>query len=138
MSILHRIEVLPGAGRYAITFRRGDGAEQTAVLNVSGAEVTAAEASLPAGWALTDSAFAALADAVRAVERARHASPQTAALADVAGGWDVLMGNVVLDADGVPTCTAHGPMMVDQAGDSGAAGAHVCAECGARAVYASA
>ena len=35
-AVLHRIEALPGAGRYAVTFRCADGSEQTAVMIVDG------------------------------------------------------------------------------------------------------
>jgi len=88
----------------------------------------AAEASLPDGWTRSSSAFTALTDAVRAVDAARGSGPPVAALVDVDGGWDVMMGNVVLVGD-VATCTAHGPMESDGA-------RFVCAECGARAAYA--
>jgi hypothetical protein len=126
VSSLHRIEALPGAGRYAVTFQRDDRSEQTAVVHVADGEVDAAEASLPTGWTRDSEAFHALAEAVLAVERARGAGPKAAALVDVDGGWDVILGNVVLDGDR-PTCTAHGPM------DAGADGTFTCAECGARA-----
>jgi hypothetical protein len=128
--MLHRIEALPGNGRYAVTFQRDDRSEQTAVLEVSGSDVTAAEASLPVGWTLDSDAFAALADAVLAVQRARGTGPRILALSDVDGGWDVMMGNVVLAEDGAPTCTAHGPMSL------GADDVYECSECGARAAYA--
>jgi hypothetical protein len=133
-AILHRLEALPGEGRWAVTFRRGDGSEQTAVAHVTGddpdtAEVEVAEASLPNAWARTDPAWLAAADAVRAGERSRRTStPNTAVLRDPDGGWDVSLGNVVLGTDGRPACIAHGPL---------AAGAELwtCAECGAVAVF---
>lgn len=128
--MLHRIEALAGNGRYAVTFQRDDRSEQTAVVQISGAAVTAAEASLPVGWTLESEPFQALADAVLAVDRARGTGPKTMALSDVDGGWDVMMGNVVLDGDAVPTCTAHGQMTL------GADGIYECADCGARAAYA--
>lgn len=128
MTRLHRIEALPGEGRYAVTFRRADGAEQTAIVHLVESTLDAAEASLPDGWTRSSSAFTALTDAVRAVDVARGSGPPVAALVDVDGGWDVMMGNVVLDGD-VPTCTAHGPMEPVGA-------RFVCAECGARAAYA--
>jgi hypothetical protein len=127
--MLHRIEALAGNGRYAVTFQRDDRSEQTAVVQISGTSVTAAEASLPAGWTLDSDPFQALADAVLAVDRARATGPKAVALSDVDGGWDVMMGNVVLGADSVPTCTAHGPMVL------GADGIYECGECGARAAY---
>jgi hypothetical protein len=125
---LHRIEALPGEGRYAVTFQRTDGVEQTAVVQLAGSGLDAAEASLPEGWTRTSAAFGVLAEAVRAVDAARGTGPPATALVDVDGGWDVMMGNVVLAGD-VPTCTAHGAMDPD-------ADRFVCAECGARAAYA--
>lgn len=130
MTRLHRIEALAGSGRYAVTFQRPDNSEQTAVVHVAGEAVDAAEASLPAGWTRESEAFAGIAEVVRAMERARALGPTAAALVDVDGGWDVMMGNVVLGAAGVPECTAHGEMEPCEAG------AFECAECGARAVLA--
>lgn len=127
MTRLHRIEALAGSGRYAVTFQRPDNSEQTAVVQLADGTVSAAEASLPAGWTRDSAAFAGMAEAVRAVDRARALGPAAAALVDVDGGWDVMMGNVVLGDGGVPTCTAHGPM--EAVGD----GVFECAECRARA-----
>lgn len=125
-AALHRIEALPGVGRYAVTFRRDDGGDQTAVVDVTGDGVHVAEANLPDGWTRDSDAFRATADAVRAVHQARSAGPVVTALIDVDGGWDVGLGNVVLNGSGVPSCTAHGEM--------GASGdVYECAECGARA-----
>ena len=92
-AVLHRIEALPGAGRYAVTFRRDDGGEQTAVVDVARSEIRVAEASLPTGWTRDSDAFRATADAVRAVHRARSAGPASSTLIDVEGGWDVGLGN---------------------------------------------
>ena len=129
VALLHRIEALAGDGRYAVTFQRADRSEQTAVVQISGDGVSAAEASLPDGWTRDSEAFETLADAVLAVERARAAGPKAAALSDVDGGWDVMMGNVVLGPDDVPTCTAHGAMQL------GPDDVYECGECGARAAY---
>ena len=109
-----------------MTFRRSDGGEQTAVVDVTGDGVHVAEANLPDGWTRESAGFRATANAVRAVHQARAAAPQARTLVDVAGGWDVELGNVVLSAFGVPSCTAHGDMTGD--GD-----VYECAECGARA-----
>jgi hypothetical protein len=130
MTRLHRIEALAGAGRYAVTFQRADKSEQTAVVQISGPDVSAAEASLPEGWTRDSEAFAAVAQTLLAMEHARSLGPPAAALVDVDGGWDVMMGNVVLGDGGTPTCTAHGPM------EPSASGTFECAECGARAAYA--
>ena len=126
-AALHRIEALPGAGRYAVTFRRDDGGEQTAVVDVTRGRRPRRRGESAARLDHESDAFRATADAVRAVHQARAAGPPATTLLDVDGGWDVGMGNVVLNADGVPSCTAHGEM--------GAAGdAYECAECGARAL----
>ncbi|GAB2465431.1 hypothetical protein [Jatrophihabitans fulvus] len=127
VTTLHRIEALPGEGRYAVGFRRADGGEQSAVaqLDASGA-VHLAESALPAGLPVT--AVSATVAAVAAFDAARRAAtPSGAVLRDVEGGWDVGLGNVVLGASGRPECTAHGELV-----DEG--GVWVCAECGARAL----
>jgi hypothetical protein len=126
---LQRIEALPGTGRYAVTFRRDDGGEQTAVVDVSVDGVHVAQANLPDGWTSDSDAFRATTDAVRAVHQARAAEPTAVSLVEVDGGWDVGLGNVVLSPAGVPACTAHGDMAADGA-------AYQCAECGARAALA--
>jgi hypothetical protein len=130
VSALLRIETLAGDGRYAVTFRRVDGSEQAAVVQVCGDDVSAAEASLPQGWTRGSEAFRALVGAVLALHRARSTGPRTVALYDVEGGWDVMLGNVVLGDDGAPSCTAHGTMT------AAAQDVWECAECGARAAYA--
>ena len=129
-AALHRIEALPGTGRWAVTFRRGDGSEQTAVVQVGDADsVEVAEASLPGDWTRSCAAWLAVADAVRALERSRAASaPSGAVLRDPDGGWDVSLGNVVLAANGRPACIAHGELT--PTGD-----AWTCDECGAVAQF---
>lgn len=137
-AVLHRLEALPGDGRWAATFRRSDGSEQTAVVQVGGADgsagatatVDVAEASLPTDWTCTSEAWLAVADAVGALERSRAASaPSGAVLRDPDGGWDVSLGNVVLGADARPACIAHGDM-------TDADGTWTCPECGAVALFA--
>lgn len=129
-AALHRIEPLPGDGRYALTFRRPDGIEQTAVVHLTEDGLDVAEASLPTGWTKTSDVLAATAAAVRAFDAARRLAPPGPALRDVDGGWDVSLGNVVLGPSGVPACTAHGDMATpDEAG-----AAYSCAECGAQAL----
>jgi ribosomal protein S27AE len=127
-AVLHRIEALPGHGRYAVTFARPDGAEQTATMQVADGQIEVAEASLPSGWQRGSDAFRSSADAVLAFHAAR-AHVTAATLRDVPGGWDVSLGNVVLDESGAPRCTAHGVMEV--AGD-----VYTCPECGATAMIA--
>jgi hypothetical protein len=125
-AVLHRIEALPGAGRYAVTFRCADGSEQTAVMHVEGDAVEAAEASLPTGWTRLSDGFVATTAAVVAVDVARRAVPTAGELRDVDGGWDVMLGNVTLGG-AAPTCIAHGAM-------TEAATVWTCPECGARAI----
>lgn len=128
-TVLHRIEALPGEGRYAVTFRRSDGGEQSAVAQITGTGIEIAESALPAGWHRESDLFRGTSAAVRALDAARHLVPSSAALCDVDGGWDVGLGNVVLRISGVPECTAHGDL-TDQGG------VWVCADCGARALLA--
>ncbi len=158
---LHRIEALPGAGRYAVTFRAPNGAEQVAtvridddsatggavptdvadidVADIDVADIDVAQASLPARWRRDGDAFALLAAAVRALDAAARFAPPARQLVDVDGGWDVSLGNVVLGADAEPQCIAHGPLSPapdgETGGDTAAAGLQLwsCAECGARA-----
>jgi hypothetical protein len=133
-AALHRIEALPGDGRFAVTFRRPDGSEQSVIVHLEagadGSTVEVAEASLPAGWVRATPAFDALGAAVTAFAAARrdHA-PAGLTLHDVDGGWDVSLGNVVLGDSGQPVCTAHGELTRDEG-----TGRYVCAECGAAAV----
>jgi hypothetical protein len=127
--VLQRIEALPGEHRYAVSFRRPDGSEQTAIVRATGTDVSVPEASLPDGWTRGTEPFRAAAEAVLAVERARTIVTRVTSVRDVDGGWDVALGNVVLTADDQPECIAHGIMQVV------ANGVFECAECGARAAY---
>lgn len=126
-----RIEALPGAGRYTVAFRRGDGGEQEAVVEIRTGTAEVAEASLPTGWTRESEVFRAVAAAVVAFDAARAMVP-TPALRDVHGGWDVSLGNVVLDPAGAPTCIGHGVMA--EAHEANGECRFVCAECGAAAV----
>jgi hypothetical protein len=130
-AVLHRIEALPGEGRYAVTFRRADGSEQTAIVHVSDAGLDVAEASLPVGWTSTSDEFRATAVTVTTFDEARRTASIGATLRDVPGGWDVSLGNVVLGETGQPVCIAHGDLAPagDPAGD-----AYACPECDARAL----
>lgn len=127
---MHRIEALPGARRYAVTWSRADGSEQTAIVHLrgdSGTEVDVAAASLPPGCEPGSEMFVATAAAVQAMDSARRLAPARQ-LHDVDGGWDVSLGNVTLDPSGMPACTAHGAM------HQTATGEFVCDVCGARAL----
>ena len=123
--MLQRIEALPGSASYAVTFAVGDGSEQSATVRITEAEIEVAEASLPATWRRDQVPFGALRAAVLAMDAARQHRPAGKTLSDVDGGWDVALGNVVLDSAG-PRCTAHGAMIE-------AVGVYQCPECGARA-----
>jgi hypothetical protein len=101
MAALFRIEALPGDRRYAVSFERADGSEQTAVVHLGDDGVSVAEASLPAGWSRGSRAWQATAAAVTAFDEARRHAPAAPALRDVEGGWDVSLGNVVLGKTGV-------------------------------------
>lgn len=125
-AVLHRIEALPGEGRYAVTFRRPDGGEQTAVAQIAAGGIDVAEASLPTGWTRDCERFEGTAEAVRAMDAARRLTSSSATLREVDGGWDVGLGNVGLSPRGTPECTAHGAMAERR-------GVWVCAECDARA-----
>jgi len=126
---LHRIEALPGEGRYTVTFRATGGAEQSAIVHLTDDGLEVAPASLPEGWDQESESFALLSEAVRAVDRVRRAGAAPAELQDVEGGWDVMIGNVTLEAGNIVTCAAHGVMqLVDDV--------WTCPECGARAVFA--
>lgn len=129
-AALHRIEALPGAGRYAVTFRNPDGTEQAAVVQLAEDDAEddteVAEASLPESWRAGETRDQLIA-AVRAFDTAAKTTTQGSALRDVEGGWDVSLGNVVLNTAGVPECTAHGPMA--EVGTK-----YECAECGAAAM----
>ena len=128
---LHGIEALPGLGRYSITFRGAGGAEQTAVAQLNDSSLDIAPASLPRGWEAGSEQHQLLHAAITALEIARHSSNAPAQLQDVDGGWDVMIGNVVLAAGNIVTCAAHGVMrMVDEV--------WTCPECGARAAFAAA
>jgi len=128
-AVVHRIEALPGDGRYAVTFRLPDATEQTAVMQIRGAEVAdveVAESAMPVGWTSSSESFRAVARAVLAFDEARGTQTREGTLRDVEGGWDVTIGNVVQGASGRPECTAHG-LMTERAQT------WVCEECGARA-----
>ena len=128
MAALVRIDALPGEGRYAVTFERTDGSEQTAVAHLTDRGLEVAEASLPAGWTRDSDAWAATVLAVQAFDAARRHAPAAPTLRDVPGGWDVSLGNVVLGEGGRPTCTAHGQMSFTDKKD------WLCPECYARAL----
>lgn len=128
MAALIRIEALPGDGRYAVSFQRADGSEQTAVMHLTGGELRVAEASLPTGLVRASEAFDAIAAAISSFDEARRHAPAAPYLRDIDGGWDVSLGNVILGQSGKPTCTAHGEMNLGENDE------YLCPECYARAL----
>jgi len=145
--LLHRIEALPEHGCYSVTFLLDGNNERSVVMKVAnktgdqpperpgGAarEVIVPEANMLPGWTVADESFRAVLAAVLAVDDARHqVVGSNSVLRDVAGGWDVSIGNIVLDSWGHPACVAHGELEL-------AVGAppatYACPTCGARALY---
>ena len=84
-----------------------------------------------AGWSRPRHRFGPCSAAVRAVDEARHqVDGEQSLLRDLPGGWDVSIGNIVLDAAGRPECVAHGELEV-----ADAPATYVCATCGAQALF---
>jgi len=121
---------MPGGGRYSVTFQTSSGAEHSIVAQVTRDDVTIATSTLPSDWQADGPAHAQLVLALLAVDRARGLAQAPAELLDVDGGWDVMIGNVLLEA-GVVTCAAHGPMELD-----GSVWRCLEPNCGAQALYA--
>jgi hypothetical protein len=123
---LNKIEALAEPGCYSLTFQL-DGGDERAVV----ARVRDRQALLPAnafaGWPSSAPSHQAVVTVVQQLHRARElAGPSRSRLFDLAGGWDVGLGNVVL-ADGVPSCVSHGPLAPAEAG------VFQCLDCGAAA-----
>jgi len=126
---LSRVEALAEAGCYTLTFGLASGEERSVVARLRGEE-TVLPAAAVTGWSVDSPTYAAAVAAVRAVHAARElAAPAGRRLVDVDGGWDVSLGNVVLDGAGLPSCVTHGAL-AEEAGQ-----VFRCAECGARAGY---
>jgi hypothetical protein len=127
--LLTRIEALAERGAYLAVFALPDRQERSVVAKVAGDEVMVPTANLVPGWPTDSASFLAVTNALRSFDQARSAvGDAVPQLRDVEGGWDVGLGNVILDGAGVPACVAHGPMeLVD--------GIFQCAECEARALF---
>lgn len=124
---LSKLEALAEPGCYNLTFALGTGEERAVVARFRGDEL-----DIPAraftGWTVDSDSYVAVAAAVRAVHQARElARPTGVRLLDVDGGWDVGLGNIVLEGS-QPRCVSHGPLEPD--GDL-----FRCPECGAAAVF---
>jgi len=114
--LLQRIEALPREGEYSVVVLTADGQEQSVLMRVGPHSVEAPAANL-GSWPTSSSTYLALTGAVRAVHEARSlAGRQRMLLQDVDGGWDVTLGNVILDESGRPACIAHGELEPAQAG----------------------
>jgi hypothetical protein len=126
---LSKVEALAEPGCYSLTFTLVSGEERAVVARLrEGAVVIPATAFT--GWSVDSATFGATVQAVQAVHAARElARPQGVRLLDVDGGWDVSLGNIVLDETGAPACVSHGPMA---AADGGR---FRCADCGAAATF---
>lgn len=126
---LIKVEALAEAGCYTLTFALGSGAERAVVARIrDGAAVLPAAAI--SDWSADSPSYRACLAAVEAVHAARELAGQRGrGLRDVPGGWDVSLGNVVLDPAGRPSCVTHGELAVE------AGTVYRCAECGAAADY---
>jgi hypothetical protein len=128
--LLNRIEALAEEGCYSLTFQVDGGQERNVVMRLRDGEAGVPGANLFPGWSPGSESFRAAVAAVRALHQAREISgPGRVRLLDVEGGWDVSLGNVVLSADGIPSCVAHGVM------EAGPPPTYQCLTCGARASY---
>jgi len=127
--LLTKVEALAEAGCYTLTFALDSGEERAVVARLrDGAAVVPVTAV--SGWSPDSPSYAATVAAVEAVHAARElAGPRGRRLHDVAGGWDVSLGNVVLDDAGRPSCVTHGELAAEP--DD----VYRCAECGAAAIY---
>ncbi|HJQ00607.1 MAG TPA: hypothetical protein VJ851_03315 [Jatrophihabitans sp.] len=125
---LHKIEALAEPGCYSLTFQLDGGDERVVVARMRG-ELAALPANAFADWPTGSASYQAVVAAVLAVHTAREqAGPGQARLVDVEGGWDVGLGNVVLNA-GRPSCVSHG--LLEQVD----ARTYRCPTCGAAACY---
>jgi hypothetical protein len=126
---LTKIEALTEAGCYAVTVALGSGEERSVVARLRDGTVLLPATAVD-GWSSDSASYAATVRAVEAVHAARElAVPDGRRLADVVGGWDVSLGNVVLDGAGRPSCVTHGDLLAEP-GDI-----YRCAECDAIAAY---
>ncbi|MFL6161454.1 MAG: hypothetical protein ACJ74U_04425 [Jatrophihabitantaceae bacterium] len=126
---LTKVEALAEAGCYTLTFALPTGEQRAVVARLRDGTTVLPVAAI-GGWSADSPSYAATLAAVAAVHAARElAGPAGRRLRDVAGGWDVSLGNVVLDAAGRPSCVTHGELAAEP--DA----VFRCAECGAVAGY---
>jgi hypothetical protein len=128
--LLSKIEALPEPGCYSLTFTLDTGEDRAVVVRMRGDEPVLPSANSFAGWTPGSRMATATIAVVRALHQARQGTGGSAGrLVDVEGGWDVGIGNVVLSADGVPTCVGHGELAPAEAR------VFRCETCGAAALY---
>lgn len=123
---LNKIEALAEPGCYSLTFQL-DGGDERAVV----ARVRDQQAVLPVNaftnWPPDAPSYQAVVSVVQQLHQARESvGSSRSRLYDLAGGWDVGLGNVVL-ANGVPSCVGHGPLAPAEPG------VFQCLDCGATA-----
>jgi hypothetical protein len=129
--LLSRIEALGEPGCYLLTFALHTGQERELVIRMRGEEPIVPAANSFEGWTPGSRVVTATIAVVRALHQARQVGGgATQRLLDVEGGWDVGIGNVVLSAEGVPTCVGHGELTAAEGG------VFRCEVCGAAARYA--
>jgi hypothetical protein len=129
--LLSKIEALTEPGCYSLTFTLDTGGSRELVIRMRGDEPIVPAANAFEGWTPGSRVVTATIAVVRALHQARQGSGSSGGrLVDVDGGWDVGIGNVVLSADGVPTCVGHGELAPAEAG------VFRCETCGAAARYA--
>ena len=137
--LLQRIEALPEHGCYSVTFVLSGNQERSVVMKVAAEQgdggdgapnVLVPEANLLPGWSPSSSSFEAVLAEVHAVDQARsRVDAEAAVLRDVDGGWDVGVGNIVLDDRGLPVCVAHGEL------EQAPTAIYTCPTCGAQARF---
>lgn len=128
--MLSKIEALDEPGCYSLTFTLDPGVARELVIRMRGDEPIVPSANSFEGWTPGSRVVTATIAVVRALHQARQGSGGSAGqLVDVDGGWDVGIGNVVLTADGAPSCVAHGELAPADAG------VFRCETCGAAARY---
>ena len=128
--LLRKIEALDEPGCYSVAFTLDTGEDRAVVIRMRGDEPVVPSANSFAGWAPGSRIVTATVAVVRALHQARQSTGGSGGqLVDIDGGWDVSIGNVVLSAEGAPSCVGHGELA--SAGD----GVYRCETCGAAARY---
>ena len=128
--LLRKIEALDEPGCYSVTFTLDTGEDRAVVIRMRGDEPVVPSANSFTGWAPGSRIVTATVAVVRALHQARQSTGGSGAqLADIDGGWDVSIGNVVLSPDG--STQLRGARRAGPSGD----GVYRCETCGAAARY---